>query len=1345
MFSRLDRWLSSRNTQVRSHRQQPRRLCLEALEDRTAPAHLVIDSGIGTGVGELIRVPDGGTQTITIGPGESVAQELVAAGGPEVALAILLLQGSGLVVTESLARADFPRTEFESASAECHADFSIVSDGAEQNGDPILVHVELSDLDFYQNTTMGYSISGCVSGLGDSIAHIGDSFSVSLNTSAMAPTLIGSFSIRDSRISVSLAPVPVPDIVSQSVEWRNVQEGGGVDLSYSINNIDLPQPAAVSFFWADSPDATGGTPAAPDQLTLTNQGGHDIVVPGAAFIAPPNFNSYLIAVVDPSDAIHETSEYNNQSSNVLICSAQTSISTDPGNPEKNASYTIDVEIANSSPVPIPKFMMDLSETRVFGATQELPAPQPAYPRVGHFAVPMLAFGATAHITQTFSHNWEWIKAENPVLDKLKDTFTSITGATSALNSVARNLVNALGFATPIWAAFNDVKNLVDALDLVYESEPINLFQYKLESSILLQGQSSKEVQVEVPLFRAAAFFGALSEAVAGRSTMNLGFAELTVALLTIPSPLFPSLAGAALGTIGMGLGQILVAAGLYELAKDPPDMDYQVTVEPEPFAIEQIEPQLHGVPLEALKLQLELSSLQLAQVKARNKADGAELAGDREWQSKQLLAASEFANRAAIIESKLIAYQALIGNVGGATPNYTAADALNYLSTNGLPAFVTGIFVQAGWSAEQIANVTDSLFEITQLPADARDTALLATAASMGVESFAAIDQLSGAINIRVQELGGAVQPLAPTQQQQLSDSKHTVESELASGVPSQALFEAIESHVTLVRQMYEQSNNNSLKNELDVAVGDLLRFQQFDFSVLGLRDLVAAKQAAGVIASSTADSMLSFLDEAQQHLEVGQFGEAGVDLKAFLHMVEGQNGSGIDAGTAEQLIGYGSYVQSFASAGNSPPELAPVGDRSVGEGTVLTVAATATDPDPDDSLTFTLDPGAPVGATIDPVTGIFTWTPTDGPSTATVTIRVQDSGNLDASETFAIAVNNIAPIATITSPTTGVRGQPQTFTISANDPSSADQAAGFTYSIDWGDGTVQSASGPTGLQLEHTYSDTGSYVVQVTATDKDGSTSSSAPQALSITEMAIVPDPLAPGQAMLVVGGSSGSDNIHVRAGNDADYVVVQMNGRDLDPVKVRGVFPSPVSRIVVYAQGSNDDVKLDDNVIIPAWFYGGDGNDRLKGGAGDDVLLGGDGDDFLAGSGGRDLLIGGNGADRIVGNENDDILIAGITDFDSHQAALSLILSEWTREDELFAVRVSHLEIGGGLNAGYLLTDSTVHDDHAEDVLTGSSGYDWFLFNRDGDDGVKDKATDLSTFESQFAEDIDWLISTV
>lgn len=52
----------------------------------------------------------------------------------------------------------------------------------------------------------------------------------------------------------------------------------------------------------------------------------------------------------------------------------------------------------------------------------------------------------------------------------------------------------------------------------------------------------------------------------------------------------------------------------------------------------------------------------------------------------------------------------------------------------------------------------------------------------------------------------------------------------------------------------------------------------------------------------------------------------------------------------------------------------------------------------------------------------------------------------------------------------------------------------------------------------------------------------------------------------------------------------------------------------------------------------------------------------------------------------------------------------------------------------------DPTVLDDYSRDLLTGSSGIDWFFANL-GNEGVMDKITDLS--DSEFAIDIDWILN--
>lgn len=63
----------------------------------------------------------------------------------------------------------------------------------------------------------------------------------------------------------------------------------------------------------------------------------------------------------------------------------------------------------------------------------------------------------------------------------------------------------------------------------------------------------------------------------------------------------------------------------------------------------------------------------------------------------------------------------------------------------------------------------------------------------------------------------------------------------------------------------------------------------------------------------------------------------------------------------------------------NHMPVLDLIGNKTVSEDGVLSFTATATDSDvPSQALTYSLDPSAATGTTIDPNTGVFTWTPTE-------------------------------------------------------------------------------------------------------------------------------------------------------------------------------------------------------------------------------------------------------------------------------------------------------------------------------------------------------------------------------
>src|SRR5262249_40141028 len=125
-----------------------------------------------------------------------------------------------------------------------------------------------------------------------------------------------------------------------------------------------------------------------------------------------------------------------------------------------------------------------------------------------------------------------------------------------------------------------------------------------------------------------------------------------------------------------------------------------------------------------------------------------------------------------------------------------------------------------------------------------------------------------------------------------------------------------------------------------------------------------------------------------------------------------------------------------------------------------------------------------------------------------------------------AVTVANVAPSASITGPTSGVPGQPLTFTVSATDVAQPDQAAGFVYTIDWGDGSPQqtvprTAGNGSGVAVEHAFLTAGDLSGRVPATDKDGGTTNPAfrlPVALSGASLS---------NGVLTVGGTAVTDTI--------------------------------------------------------------------------------------------------------------------------------------------------------------------------------------------------------------------------
>jgi hypothetical protein len=172
----------------------------------------------------------------------------------------------------------------------------------------------------------------------------------------------------------------------------------------------------------------------------------------------------------------------------------------------------------------------------------------------------------------------------------------------------------------------------------------------------------------------------------------------------------------------------------------------------------------------------------------------------------------------------------------------------------------------------------------------------------------------------------------------------------------------------------------------------------------------------------------------------------------------------------------------------NLAPVLSAIGNKEVCVGHLLAFTAVATDPDiPANALTFSLDQGAPAGATITPG-GAFSWTPSIF-GVFQVTIRVTDNGTppLSDSEALAISVSqfgctglpSIQPISDMTVNEGDVAEQTVLGSDTANLALTFGKGSGPLFM------TVATTSPTTGkILLTPGFADAGSYTATVYATN---------------------------------------------------------------------------------------------------------------------------------------------------------------------------------------------------------------------------------------------------------------------
>lgn len=241
----------------------------------------------------------------------------------------------------------------------------------------------------------------------------------------------------------------------------------------------------------------------------------------------------------------------------------------------------------------------------------------------------------------------------------------------------------------------------------------------------------------------------------------------------------------------------------------------------------------------------------------------------------------------------------------------------------------------------------------------------------------------------------------------------------------------------------------------------------------------------------------------------IGLFGADGtlVDAVTFGPQItdaaEGRSPDG--SGNIVRLPHPSPRAPNFVSESNTSPIIDPLPNCTIAEGSLLTFTATATDTDlPPQTLTFTLDPGAPAGASIT-TNGIFTWIPSEAqrPGTYSIVVRVTDNGlpPLSDTTTFTVQVNEVNNPPVLQPLPSVAIAELQTYTVTARATDPDTPAQQLAYSLDPGFPPGMSINTESGL-LSWTPTEAqgpGTYFVTVRVTD-NGDPPASATQPLTLT-----------------------------------------------------------------------------------------------------------------------------------------------------------------------------------------------------------------------------------------------------
>ncbi|MFO0949435.1 MAG: PKD domain-containing protein [Planctomycetota bacterium] len=336
------------------------------------------------------------------------------------------------------------------------------------------------------------------------------------------------------------------------------------------------------------------------------------------------------------------------------------------------------------------------------------------------------------------------------------------------------------------------------------------------------------------------------------------------------------------------------------------------------------------------------------------------------------------------------------------------------------------------------------------------------------------------------------------------------------------------------------------------------------------------------------------------------------------------------------------------------------------------------------------------------------------GPYNEYFYVRVSGENQMNGASNRLI-INNSAPSASISGPSSVGRGESALFTLSATDASSSDQAGNFMFDIDWnGDGIFdQTVVGLTGTQVSHAFDAVGPVQVGVRARDGDNGQSAVVNHSVQVVAYEVV-------GGSLRWYGTSGGDSVSF----------VQLSGSSvrIDETRLNGAMVANTYTVIgvtgiveAHSQGGDDVVSAGLLTTTAARIEGGSGNDSLRGGDAGDTILGGSDNDTISGGRGYDNIDGGDGHDLLYGE------YAAADGLPTNAASLGHdTIAGGSGHDTIYGDsdggEGTSDTIDGGDGNDLIYADGSQGKKQAGDVVAGGFGNDTIYGDPDGGEGAAD-----------------------